>query len=85
MYVFIYFCLHNAACEILVPRPGIEPMPSAVEGRSLNHWTTREVPWLPCFYLQALPLFPALPIPWSLLYSFLHGICPHLTYCVVKG
>ena len=29
---------------ILVPRPGIEPVPSAMEAWSLNHWTAREVP-----------------------------------------
>ena len=28
---------------ILVPWPGIEPMPLAVEVQSLNHWTAREV------------------------------------------
>ena len=27
----------------LVPRPGIEPSPAAVEVRSLNNWTAREV------------------------------------------
>ena len=32
------------ACEILDPRPGIEPMSSAVEMQSLNHGTAREVP-----------------------------------------
>ena len=32
------------ACGILVPQPGIEPVPPAVEARSLNHWTAREVP-----------------------------------------
>ena len=32
------------ACGILVPRPGIEPVSLALEARSLNHWTTREVP-----------------------------------------
>ena len=31
------------AYEILVPRPGIESVPLAVEERRLNHWTTREV------------------------------------------
>ena len=29
---------------ILVPAPGIEPEAPAVEARSLNHWTSREVP-----------------------------------------
>ena len=34
---------------ILVPRPGIEPVPPALEVRSLNCWTTREVPFFLCF------------------------------------
>ena len=29
---------------ILVPRPGMEPVPSALGVRTLNHWTTREIP-----------------------------------------
>ena len=29
-----------------LPRPGIKPMPPAVEARSLNHWTAREVLFL---------------------------------------
>ena len=32
----------SAACEILVPQPGIEAGPLAVKGRSPNHWTARE-------------------------------------------
>ena len=31
-------------CGILVPGLGIEPLPAALEARSLNHWTAREVP-----------------------------------------
>ena len=31
------------AYGILVPRPGIELMPPAMEVWSLNHWPTREV------------------------------------------
>ena len=34
---------HRVARGILVPRPGIEPIPPAVEARSPNHWTSREV------------------------------------------
>ena len=41
---FVLFWLCYAACRILVPRPGIEPVSPAVEAQSLNHWTTREVP-----------------------------------------
>ena len=32
------------ACGILVPRPGMEPGPSAVKAPTPNHWTTRELP-----------------------------------------
>ena len=28
--------------RILVPQPGIEPMPSAVKAQRPNHWSTRE-------------------------------------------
>ena len=37
------FWLCHVACGIFVPLPGIEPAPPAVEARSLNHWTSREV------------------------------------------
>ena len=36
--------LHPEACGILFPWPGREPVPSALEGRSLNHWIAKEVP-----------------------------------------
>ena len=35
-----YFC--HVACEIFAPWQGIKPL--AIEGQSLNYWTTREVP-----------------------------------------
>ena len=38
------FWPHSTACGILVPQPGIEPVPPALEAQSLNHWTAREVP-----------------------------------------
>ena len=43
LFCFVFWPCH-AACRILVPWPGIEPMPPAVEAQSLNHWTAREVP-----------------------------------------
>ena len=43
-YIILYFWPGRPACGILVPRPGIEPGPSAVKVQSLNHWTTREFP-----------------------------------------
>ena len=36
----------NRYSGILVPLPGIEPTPPALERQSLDHWTTREVPHL---------------------------------------
>ena len=52
--IFIPACgFFVAACRIfscgmqdLVPWPGIKPRPPALGARSLNHWTTREVPKL---------------------------------------
>ena len=41
------------ACGILVPQPGMEPTPPAVEALevlSLNHWTALEVPKHSVFY-----------------------------------
>ena len=34
----------SAACGILVPRPGIEPMSPALKVQNLKPWTIREVP-----------------------------------------
>ena len=41
---FFYLLACFSACGILVPLPGIEPSPPAVEAWSLNHWAIREVP-----------------------------------------
>ena len=38
-----WFWLTPVACGILVPPPGMEPVPPVVKVQSLNHWTTREV------------------------------------------
>ena len=46
MYYSFFFWPCQAACGILVPRPGIEPGPSAVKAPCPNHWTTREFPVL---------------------------------------
>lgn len=43
MIIFLLWPL-RAACGILIPRPEIESMPSAVEVWSFNHWTSKEVP-----------------------------------------
>ena len=47
-------------CGILVPQPGIEPVPPALEMPSLNHWTSRKVP---SHSLDGIrPLWPHLPV-----------------------
>ena len=38
------FWLCNMAWRILVPQPGIELVPPAVETQCPKHWTTKEVP-----------------------------------------
>ena len=40
----LFFWPHHAAHGILVPHPGMEPTPPAVEGQNSGYWTTREVP-----------------------------------------
>ena len=36
-FLFFFFFFGQMACGTLVPQPGIEPMPTAVEAGSLNH------------------------------------------------
>ena len=40
--ILIFFWPCPTACGILVPQPGIEPMPPAVEAQCPNHWTVKE-------------------------------------------
>ena len=42
VFFFSFFCCE--ACGILAPWAGIKPIPLCVGRRSLNHWTTEEVP-----------------------------------------
>ena len=48
---FIFWLCHEAR-GILVPQTGIEPTAPALEARSLNHWTAREVPSM-LYYVSA--------------------------------
>ena len=43
-FLFFIFWPSLVACGILVPQQGIKPSPPTLEGWSLNHWTTTEVP-----------------------------------------
>jgi hypothetical protein len=70
------------ALRILVPRPGMEPMPPALGVWSLNHWTTREVPiltsWSLLFTLPGM-IFPQLFS--ELLLYFTHTSPPRDVLC----
>ena len=65
----------HAACGILIPWPGIEPMVPAVAALSRNHWTTREVSSI-AFCLQRLSeTFHLLPY---IIFVFIHCFNRHL-------
>ena len=44
MILFFFLATLHSHVEILVPRPGMEPVFPAVEAQSPNHWTIREAP-----------------------------------------
>ena len=48
IFIYLFIWLHRVLVAArmwdLVPRPGIEPRPPALEAWSLNHCATREVP-----------------------------------------
>ena len=49
-FPFFFFCWQcPAACGILVPSPGIKPVPSTMEVQTLNHWTTGDIHKIPSF------------------------------------
>ena len=43
--LYLLLWLYGVACEILVPQPGIESVPAALELQSPNHWAAREFPY----------------------------------------
>jgi len=51
---FFFFWPCNEACGILVRTPGIEPLPSIYEERSLNQWTAGEVPTVCLFTFSSV-------------------------------
>ena len=54
-FFFFFFWQGPVACGILVPRPGIEPVPLHWN-LSLNHWTAREIPIY--WFWESNPGFP---------------------------
>ena len=61
---YLYFCLWRVARGVLIPRPGIKSKPPALEARSLNHGTTREVPQPSTFYFSN-PMWNSSVGPWT--------------------
>ena len=61
------FWSHLMAWRIVVPWPGLEPSPTALEVWSSNHWTTREVL---SYYLKPINQFTPLHI-----YIIQWGLC----------
>ena len=43
IFFFFFFKWGCLTCRILVPPPGIEPMPAVMDKQSPNHRTTREL------------------------------------------
>ena len=43
-FFFLIVWLRCAACGNLFPEPGVQPAPPALEVKSLNQWTSREIP-----------------------------------------
>ena len=56
---FMLWSPGHEACGCLDPPPGIEPVPLALEVRSLNHWTAREVPGQLYSCSQLFPVYSA--------------------------
>ena len=50
--LFYYFSPCSMACGIWVRQPGIEPLPPAAEAQSLNHWSSKEVASLGCYWMS---------------------------------
>ena len=61
--LFIYFWLCHTACRILVPWPGIKPMPPTMEAWIHNHRTARVCPNITWFFYY---VWPATSQGWSL-------------------
>ena len=57
------------ACGILVPQPGIEPVPLAVEARTLSHWPASESESVTQLCLSVTPRTIARQAPLSMEFS----------------
>jgi len=46
-FIFLYHVacrLSSSSLQILLPWPGVKPVPPAMEAQCINHWTSREFP-----------------------------------------
>ena len=76
-----FFLPCHVACRILVPPPGMEPLPLAVEAWSLNHCTAREFPITVVVFVITLKSYmrPSLFFPFYASYSLTKAVtikCP---------
>ena len=63
-FLFSYAFVCTAAFRVLVPSPGVEPAPAAVEAWSPSHWATRGFPQL--FFLKnSIKQVRLLRVPWT--------------------
>ena len=72
---FLFFRPQHVGCGILVPHPGIEPVPPALEAWSLNHWTAREVPAWKNFNIHKIKRIENPDVPLTQLHKF-PTFCP---------
>ena len=88
-FLFSFFWLHHVACEILVPWPGVEPMPPAVEARSPNHWTAKEFQEIEFLFMWLIHIvldiktYRFLKIHFNIMINLLH-INKWLVFCFFK-
>ena len=69
----------SKVCGILVPQPEIEPRSPCIARHILNHWITREVPWLQLFRSHGVRRHSPLSAKWRT-----HYLCDHTLEVVFK-
>ena len=72
----VFFLPCHVACRILVPPPGMEPLPLAVEAWGLNHCTAKEFPIIVVVFVITLKSYirPSLLFPFYASYSLTKAV-----------
>ena len=78
-WIIFIFWLCRAACGILIPWPGIEPMPPTMDTQDLNHWTAGKVTLFCQFYWDIINIQHSVSLGYTKLKS---SIMTWLTYIV---